>query len=432
MIPAESRHSTTLAQSIDRAFDRATGYDAGAQPPDQNEEPQVVARRRRKGKARAVIVSEDEEEEEGSAPARVSTDARSSHEAPAVLEPAGSAPSYPPTGGGFLPMELDQDDYGAAPPPQPQGPPTSIPAAPAPGGFLVEGPDASSLSPFNQELEPARSLGGFFPSLISDSDAFALPTPPRPGRIALSRIPAALRELGVPRGSDRDIMELFEEVAEEDLEGYRSVQREKFVEALEVLLGEEDFEDTTEILTGDAAEKAGTVATAGQSLRMTRMSTRANPSESSQQMAEARRDRAKIEEQDFADDGLSSGSEVSADFSTDEGEMEERRPASVRKAPKTTSKAHKKRAKYDPRSSLSRETISGASDTFDLFFGGSPQLALPRKDRAIGLAELQRACRDLKERISDEELIEMLEFAAGANSPVKLDHFARILVELRL
>ncbi|GAA6017527.1 hypothetical protein JCM11491_006854 [Sporobolomyces phaffii] len=478
----------SVVHKIERAFDRAVGYEPPA--PDPAEQT-AAARRRRKGKGKARAIVPDDEEDDPVEMAQVASVGGGflpdPSDAPSQAEPAARGggggggflpePSDNDSGGGFLvdadpgtfsggfmPMETDSIDYtssggggggGGFLPDDSQFPePTSLPPNTfgGGGGFLLPTTNFDAFTP--SSFDPTMT-GGFLPQLPDlnfDVDSLALPTPPRPARIPLSRLPGALRDLGVPRGSEKEVMEMFGEVAsdDEDVEGGKSVRRERFIEALEVLLagddGEDDENDSNEdeYRDGQEDEELRSPPARRRSTRTTRQSTRANPVQSPGEDTGGKSGDdhenlgdGEVKEMDFAQaDELSSESEDSAEPSTDddddgdEGKKRDNKGSKSRKA--TSTKTKNKRHKYDPRARVSKDKIAAASDSFDLFFEGSPQLSLPQGNRAIGLAELQRACRVLKEKLSDQDLIEMLEFAAEGKGLVDLESFARVLIETRL
>ncbi|GAA5899788.1 uncharacterized protein JCM6883_005988 [Sporobolomyces salmoneus] len=477
-----------LIKRIDAAFDKATGYEGG------QEQTEVLSpeerRRRRKGKARMIIPDDDEEDEEevemqaitsiepqvgtssvgggflldpidaseqsgGGAGGFMQDDSSMNQPFPDDGQGGTTTAAF---GGGFMPMETDVTDSathtgggggGFFPEEQPfanfsAGAPNALPSGSGGGGFFPSTTLTDGYDP--QPFDPTVS-GGFLPQLpdvdFGGIDSLTLPTPPRPTRIPLSRVSRALRDLGVPRGSEREVLEMFEEVASDDenAEGGKSVRRERFIEALEVLLDEQEEEGGSE--GGDEynnedgengegeEEGARSPPSRRRSTRNTRRSTRANLIQDSEEEEEEAADQ-ELKETDFAE--FSSESEESADPSSeDDGDLDNTKSgkAKARKG-NTSTKGKSKKLKYDPHSKISKDKIAAASDTFDLFFESSPQLSLPQDARKIGLAELQRACRVLKEKFTEDDLTEMLEFAAEGTGLVDLEGFARILVETRL
>ncbi|GAA5981684.1 hypothetical protein JCM5350_000454 [Sporobolomyces pararoseus] len=489
MMASKDAHSR-LIERIDRAFDRAVGYEGGQEQTLQQREQEAAERRRkRKGKARAIVPDDEEEEEEQAQPPMeevVAAGGTSSGGGGGGFLPdptqAGASASagggffvddsftQPTAGAGFmtdaddgtlasfagrgegrfLPMETDSNEnaggggggFFAQEPSTNSSNDPSTSLAPSGGGFF---PSTSGFDAYNpgQGLDSTLGSGGFLPQLpnldFGGLDSLALPTPPRPARIPLSRVTGALRNLGVPRGSEREVMEMFEEVASEDenAEGGKSVRRERFIEALEVLLDdkeedveEEEEQEGDEEEYNDGEDRDRSPPNRRRSTRTTRRSTRANPVDDPLDEEEVPNE---LKETDFAE--LSSESEDSAEPSTEDeedGNGKGKTPKTRKAKSSTKGKSKSKKAKYDPRSKISKDKIAAATDSFDLFFEGSAQLSLPQKDRKIGLAELQRACRVLKERFTDEDLTEMLEFAAEGNGLVDLESFARILVETGL
>lgn len=277
-------------------------------------------------------------------------------------------------------------------------------------------------------VDDASDGGGFFPSLpqplpfstSTDLDSLTLPTPPRPSRIPLSRIPQTLRSLGIPRGNDRQIMEMFEEVGSTDEEdnGHgeksKSVRRERFIEALEVLLVDRDDDEGSESEKeeheggdGDEYEEENpTNPTRRRSTRVTRQSARKNPNKQPVHDDEKGGDVGEVDFVDKAgedDDDLSSAS-ASEGEPTSEEEEEEIAKGSKKTRKAGASRSKSKRKRYDPLQPVSKKDLEAASDTFDLFFEDSPQLALGQDARLIGLAELKKVTRVLKEKFTDEDV----------------------------
>lgn len=307
------------------------------------------------------------------------------------------------------------------------------------GGFLPEGnaePDYTNDGGFLALPDVPQQFLGAEPSA---SDLLPLPDPNAPpprDRIALTAIPAALRSLGLHQIGlqGAEVMVLFEEVASDDdeAEGGKSVHRERFKEACQVLLGSDDDDEDDDSDLGDRAEyreaedgqeddfigpgrrrlrrggaEAATAARGALKdeeptrVQPTRKSTRGKAAGAGEQPAAAADEAPTLDAlpPDFEEDDESS-------FGSNSDAEEQ----SVGKGKKGGTKAQTKKGKrgrrvaVDPSQPLSHEDLAAASDTFDLFFEESPQLPFAQKDRHISLLELQRACRVLKEKMSDGDV----------------------------
>ncbi|GAA5944065.1 uncharacterized protein JCM15063_004305 [Sporobolomyces koalae] len=471
------RPAVPVADRIDAAFDQAVGYSlaSGDNIHDNTYDLDDTRRRRnRRGLARAIVP--DDEEDATMAPGPESAHPPPDEQFRQAQTPAGGffaetntlqaaseenepvrqaneepALSY---AGGFLPMEDDPgysftfNPGGGGFLPEPTFSHDEDPVlAPPSGGFFPPTDDGalSHSNVYNPPLSTVPTGRGFLPPLPSfDLESVSLPTPPRPRRIPIARVPAALRHLRIPRSSTREVIEMFEEVAsdDEDVEGGKSIRRERFKEALEILLEDDDEDDNNDDVDFDQDisdannddlgsdaygagkqddnETKGPSRTSRPTTRATRRSTRANPTrESADDSAGQAKATDRADESDFLDDHLASGSESSdASFSAGDNEEESR-----------------KKRKKPPRSSTSRKRKgdpAAAMDSFELFFDASPQLDLPPESRVIGLAELQRACRVLKEKFTDQDLLEMLEVAGNKTGLVDLESFSQILAETRI
>ncbi|GAA5984566.1 hypothetical protein JCM10908_003402 [Rhodotorula pacifica] len=387
-------------------------------------------------------------------------------------------PAADASGGGFLPYDAGGDyDGGGGFLPEPSEAGGFFPDHDAgdtsAGGFLPvpESMTAAEATAMQQDLDFA-SAGGFLPlpdvpagflpddapSRPKEDDLLPLPDPNAPSppdRIALTSIPAALRSLGLHRVGlqGAELMALFEEVAsdDEDAEGGRSVQRERFREACRALLGSDDEEEDEEederdeyredALSADEdlqgagrrRLRRGANVKAEQPTRVqpSRRSTRANPIKDEEAATPMATEKAALNAlpDDFEDEeeesSFASGSEGEGGFSQS-GKPNSKKVSRQKKGRKGG------RRSIDPSQPLSAKDLAAASDTFDLFFEESPQLPFPQKDRQISLLELQRACRVLKEKMTDGDLNEMLEYAARSKGSVNLEAFARILLETGL
>ncbi|TKA52355.1 hypothetical protein B0A53_04824 [Rhodotorula sp. CCFEE 5036] len=488
--------------AIDNAFD------AAAASPDM---PTADEPRRRRQRA---VVRDDEEED----------DDEEMMEAVEIADPDAASSAHA-GGGGFLPepaeaggfMPLDDDAAtGGGFLPDPTTAPTEssgggfllpdpadhdgggggfLPEPTEGGGFFPEGDDAAGggggflpvpdsmtaaeADQMQQDLDFA-SAGGFLPlpdvpasfNTESNDDNLLLPlpdpnAPPPPDRIALTAIPTALRSLGLHRVGlqGAELMALFEEVASDDdeAEGGKSVQRDRFREACQVLLGSDDDAEEDEDERDDYRDepampvddddlqgagrrrlRRGAALKVEEPTRVqpSRRATRAHPipNEAEEGSAPPTTEEGVALEalpDDFEEDDDEDGSPFASDpDGEEEDEYDGPSSKSGQSGSKTAQKQQKKgkrgRRAIDPAQPLSPRDIAAAADTFDLFFEESPQLAFPQKERNISLLELQRACRVLKEKMTDGDLNEMLEYAARSKGSVDLDAFARILLETGL
>ncbi|ORY88357.1 hypothetical protein BCR35DRAFT_330226 [Leucosporidium creatinivorum] len=417
-----------LASRINKAFDEAIN---GPSP----------AAGAAKKKSRKMVIPDDEEDDEEQPIASASA----SHDTAALVEPGGwiaegdgagqdyggggflldnDAAMASGGGGGFSPVDdglgggggflLDDNtpiDYTTA-----GGFLPDLDAPPAGGGFLLDDDmnGGGGFLPDLPELPPLPDL----PSLDNDD----LPAPQPPSRIPLKAIPAALDALSLP-GDSHDLITLFREVASEDEDGVASVRREKFIEACSVLLGDEDddSEDGKPTSDDDSEEEAYVEEGASKSRRRipTRRSTRANPVKDDSVPAAM--------ELDLAD-------EDSEPYDSDDSDIEIIGPSSSKKgkgkakATKGKAPARRKKARV-----LSKAEMQEAEDTFELFFEGGLQVG-KTKDKVIGLAELERVTRVLNEKMTEDEMREMLEYAtrdnpAGAGGAVDFTAFTKVLAE---
>lgn len=346
---------------------------------------------------------------------------------------AFDAPSGGGGGGGFLPEPTEGGGF------FPEG-------GDAGGGFLPV-PDsitAAEANQMQQDLDFA-SAGGFLPlpdvpasfnTESNDDNLLPLPdpnAPPPPDRIALTAIPTALRSLGLHRVGlqGAELMALFEEVAsdDEEAEGGKSVQRDRFREACQVLLGSDDEKEDDderdeyrdepvddEDLQGAGRRRLrrGAALKAEKPTRVqpTRRATRAHPipNEEEGPAPSTTEEGAALEAlpDDFEEDDdegspFASGSDGEEE-DEDDGPSPKGGQSGSKTAPKQQKKGKRGRRAIDPTQPLSPRDIAAASDTFDLFFEESPQLAFPQKERNISLLELQRACRVLKEKMTDGDV----------------------------
>ncbi|GAA6030826.1 hypothetical protein JCM8097_008895 [Rhodosporidiobolus ruineniae] len=333
------------------------------------------------------------------------------------------------------------------------------------GGFLPSASDddgdASFELPTPAPLTHAAALSSPSSAAFPSTSALPLPSAP-PDRIPLAYIPSALRQLGLTSAglAEAELLSLFEDVAsdDEDAEGGKSVRRERFREACEVLMQDlgSDVEEGDEVEEGGAEEYRDDEEDDVPVVRRRRGPTRATRSSTRRAAAKGKKPAAVVDDDEEEEDGAEGVKE--RDFGGEGGflpgdEEEEDEAASDEEdsdasaesedsdgaALPSVSSSSKKRSSAPGRSRSSRASrpltardLADAADSFDLFFVGSLQEGKPRGERTIGLMELQRAARVLKEKIGDGELNEMLEYAARSEGKVGLKQFARILVETGL
>lgn len=366
----------------------------------------------------------------------------------------GFLPEDPNAGGGFLPEEPEVGG-GFLPEPQTGTAGPGEPGTAGEGGFLLDDDpalaggflpvpaniSAADVSEMRHDLDFAAE-GGFLPlpdvpqGFMPDSDSgLPLPEPganPPPDRIALNAIPAALRRLGLHQVGlqGTELMALFEEVAsdDEDATGGKSVRRERFREACEVLLGSDDeagedsdvdeYRDDADVADDNLQEpgrrrlrKGATKAEAPTRVQPARRSTRAHP----QPEGEGAATPTTVDEMDFgaALDALPDEEDEDGHGSYGSASDEEDTAATRGKSGgKGAKKSRRGRRTIDPSQPLSDRDLAAASDTFDLFFEDSPQLPFAQKDRYISLLELQRACGVLKEKMSEGDVSRSIDSAA--------------------
>ncbi|BGP34803.1 hypothetical protein JCM10296v2_006627 [Rhodotorula toruloides] len=492
--PRPSASSSSASRANRRLALIDAAFDAAVSP---SHTPHSDARPPPRKKAKKAVVLDDEEGEDDemelvvgdAAAGGVNLGGGFLPEPPAkdFAGGGGFLPEDDTGGGGFLPEDSGADLGGGFLPEPPANADTQLSGVDTGGGFLLDDfskeggflplpppPLAGSGDPMAVDYSastsaaggggflpdpPAEfsSAGGFLPDPSASDPFLTLPTPvPPPSRIPLTSIPPALRSLGLHRLglAGADLMALFEEVAsdDEDAEGGRSVRRERFREACEVLMGDTDEEDGSEEEYRDEEEdeeeegksrrrlrRAGepTISVAADDegndapkLRRqpARRSTRANPLPEDEDVS-AKDFGAALDA--LPDDSESSLSEAATDSEDDVSGS----AAAAKKKGKSPAKSKGKKPRRGRRGNpndITAEDVVAAEDTFDLFFEESPQSVLPKRERGIGLMELQRACRVLKEKMTDGDLNEMLEYAGRSKGLVDLESFARILVETGL
>ena len=362
-----------------------------------------------------------------------------------------TAPTESSGGGFLLPDPADHDGGGGGFLPEPTEGGGFFPEGGDAGGGFLPVPDsitAAEANQMQQDLDFA-SAGGFLPlpdvpasfnTEFNDDNLLPLPdpnVPPPPDRIALTAIPTALRSLGLHRVGlqGAELMALFEEVAsdDEEAEGGKSVQRDRFREACQVLLGSDDDAEEDEDERDDYRDepampvddddlqgagrrrlRRGAALKVEEPTRVqpTRRSTRAHPIPDEERGAAPSATTEGTALEALPDDFEEDDEEGSPFASGSDGEEEDEYggpslkggQSGLKSAPKQQKKGKRDRRAIDPTQPLSPGDIAAASDTFDLFFEESPQLAFPQKERNISLLELQRACRVLKEKMTDGDV----------------------------
>ncbi|GAA5968543.1 hypothetical protein JCM11641_007672 [Rhodosporidiobolus odoratus] len=494
-LSANSPASKRLAR-IDNAFNSAVGYgDVGLNQADTS---RMSAKT--KGKRKAVVPDDEEDAAEDDEMEMVASTAQ-----PSTL---GMEVDAQPLGGGFLPedqgaggflpeldsstggnflAETDTTSGGGFFPSEPLDAggflPLPLPDEQA-GGFLPDeqaGGCLPDLSDSTMHDSPSFATARGFLSCALPGDAFAfsggflpdelptpapltnadkLPTPPPllppPDRIPLSSVPSALRQLGLHKAGlpAVELLELFEDVASDDEEmGGKSVRRERFREACEVLMQESDDE-------GDEGEGEDEVAEGGeyrdevedqeeQPAGRRRRPTRTTRSTAAAAAARStRRSGPVVDDDENGEEGLDDqdkdfGAQLD-DLPSDSADSGEATSDSDNSAGTSRSNKAKGKKPAAPRGKgkgqrkrgeeivLTVQDLADAEDTFDLFFVDSAQEGIKRGQKTIGLAELQRACRVLKEKMGEGDLNEMLEYAGKSKGKVDLEAFARILAETGL
>ncbi|BGP19458.1 hypothetical protein JCM10213_006278 [Rhodosporidiobolus nylandii] len=490
--PAPSASSSSRLSRIDSAFNAAVGY---SDPSTSHGSNGSRLSAKQKGKRRAVVPDDEEDDEGDEEMELVAGGEPGGFMPPDGMEldrhAGGFLPDQEQGGGGFLLDGASEGGGGFLPEPPVDGgigggflPEDGssgggfLPDPPAfdgGGGFLPEDSTMHDLPPPPSAFASAlpgdafSTAGGFLPASDDDLSTLALPTParlthaaslpsppsiPPPERIPLDKIPAALKRLGLTRAGlpANELLELFEDVAsddEEDAGGGKSVRRERFREACEVLLagmdsgeesgGEEDGEGEYHASASDGEEvEREEPARRRRSTRTTRASTRAARAEAGDVEAEGDEGGGGgfVKEQDFGaqldalpDESSSSYGGTSA--SDGEGSRLKTSAASASKAKAKKGKG-KRRPPRGDEVTLTPRDLADAADSFDLFFVDGPQATMAREARSIGLMELQRAARVLGEKMGEGDLNEMLEYAGRSKGKVDLENFARILVETGL
>ncbi|KAI5477660.1 hypothetical protein MNV49_006046 [Pseudohyphozyma bogoriensis] len=289
-----------------------------------------------------------------------------------------------------------------------------------PGGFL---PDSSTGF---DTYDPSQG-GGFLPEPTSyfSANIPPLPSPPplppkNADRIPLHKIPAALEALHIPSRS-HELMQMFKDVAEADEEGVESVSKEDFVRACKVLVDSDDEDEEEE---GEDEEKEESDESEGyqeesevkqRRRRPPTRSTRSNPVG----MEKGKGKAVELDDDVLMDLGeLASESEASAEDSDDsdaevgggrstKGKGKKGGAGAKGKGGKGKATG-KRRGRKDRDRVLTFEEMEEARDTFELFFEGSDQLGA-KGYKAIGVAELRRVAGFLNEKITEDELQEMLD-----------------------
>ncbi|KAM0752146.1 hypothetical protein T439DRAFT_379256 [Meredithblackwellia eburnea MCA 4105] len=437
---ASDEPSESQLQRIAVAFDRATG---AASQPTHPELTRKAKRRRRN------LLSDDEEDEVFEMVASVQTGGSGERVAPPTQPvPGGFLMEEEQQPGGFLVADIEPAPGGFIPSfEKPPGGGAFLADVEMGGGFIDEDdsfPVAGGFIPEESETQPGGFIhddegggGGFFldttdySANLIDPTAFGIgfgasadlpqlqqPTPPN--RILLKDIPRALDALNLPSDS-HELLQLFADAASDDEDGEATVSRERFTEACAALMVSDDEghdevqdEEDEEEKEDNSSDSDVYIQEAAPRRNAPRRSTRSNPNPEGS-------DSTKLEEI-----VIESSSEESAE---DSDEAEALRSRKGKGKPRETKKDKKGKGRARDRV-LTQEELKEAEDTFELFFEGSLQKSKPGgRPRTIGLGELKNAAAFLNEKLSDEELVEMLEYAARSGGVVDLAAFTRVISE---
>ncbi|KAK4698487.1 hypothetical protein P7C70_g7788, partial [Phenoliferia sp. Uapishka_3] len=304
---------------------------------------------------------------------------------------------------------------------------------PQAGGFILDDTEPSAGGFILDDATFDESLLEPLPPFQFDDSAPAPPQiAPTATRIPLKSIPEALISLNLPSDS-HDLLSLFADVASDDEEGVLSVSRERFVEACNVLLGSdtegEQIGSEEEEEEEEKEESGESDAYVEEDAPMRRIptrsrATRANPGPTSL-------DKGKGKAIVVGELVLSSSEEESAVDSDNEGGGTSGR-SSKSKAKKGTTPKGKGKGKGKGKKErkgrvLNEEELKEAEDSYELFFEGSSRAG--KKGRSIGLGELKNVAALLNEKLSDEDLLEMLEYAGRNGGVVDLAAFTNLLAE---
>ncbi|KAK4057404.1 hypothetical protein OIO90_001473 [Microbotryomycetes sp. JL221] len=319
------------------------------------------------------------------------------------------------SGGGFMPEE-DGGTMGA-------------------GGFLPGDTDMPELPPL-PDLPPV-------PATLDSAALAESEKTTTVDRISLHKIPDALRQLDLPTDS-KDLMDLFREVASDD----ETVSRERFFEACATLMADDEDDDDQrssdessrgykdEDSDDDSDDGTGKLKTTGSRLRRkndatvseprqppARRSTRANPAKDVEQTANAAIERARTREGDDVGEAEERAFDSDEDDAATGASVSSKKAAGGKGARSGRSKIKLKQARK-----LNAQEVRDAQDTYELFFEGDGRPG-DAKDKVLTLADLQRVTRLLKEDMSEDDLQEMLEYAARERGQVDIEAFTKVLAE---
>ncbi|KAM0786904.1 hypothetical protein ACM66B_002328 [Microbotryomycetes sp. NB124-2] len=361
------------------------------------------------------------------------------------------------TGGGFMP-DLSAFDGGGG----------FLPEPASAGGFLLD--DVSAFS--------AGQGGGFVPEHQQDDTAMpdlpplpalppipstsattagpptaSKPKPQQPDRISLDKIPQALMQLDLPADS-KDLMDLFREVASDD----ETVSRDRFFEACAALMPDDDDDDndssSTSSSQGYRDEERGTsdeddvvnrkrrsklkrsdgtaVSSTSRQQRSAptpRRSTRANPAGDEEETAQAAIAKARTRDVDDDDEALFVDEDGRGDLDVGMGSSTNSKITLSKKGrAAAASGGSKGKFKLKQPRKLTADEMRDAEDTYELFFEGDGRTGHAR-DKILTLTDLQRVTKLLKKEMPEEDLHEMLEYAARDRGKVDLAAFTKVLAE---
>ncbi|SCZ97210.1 BZ3500_MvSof-1268-A1-R1_Chr4-2g07062 [Microbotryum saponariae] len=462
LTPAQSR-------SINRAFDLAAS-------PSSTTIAQTSSSSRNKKRSRTTIESSTENEGEDEYDMAIGPSGTSNSRNDATTENGWQG-----GGGGFLPEGEEADQVNGA-------------TATTGGGFIVEDDDraASTISPyygggggggfiaedsemvdaggggFLPEPEDVPPLGGGFvpedddegiselpdlpdlPSLSNSNDTTLPPPKYSTNLIPLRSIPVAIASLNLP-ASEKDLVDLFSDVAVPNEEGVECVAKERFVEVCKAFMAGMDDEDEDKSpasddeddYEGDAYEDRDESVKPSRR-RSNRRSTRANYVQDDEPLAPL--------PEDFAPEDDDDDDDEESDFEDLNGSASKGKVTASAKQSKGKGKARTTKAeKRDPNRELSKQKVEEALDTFELFFEGSVDKR-PLKDRAIAMHDLERVARLLNEDLPEDDVSapacrdggsysltlgsvrclqirEMWDYAASTRGVVDLEAFARVLAQ---
>ncbi|EGG00813.1 uncharacterized protein MELLADRAFT_117959 [Melampsora larici-populina 98AG31] len=265
------------------------------------------------------------------------------------------------------------------------------------GGFIAMDEDEGGGG-FIADDEPAQQ-GGFVTEDREGSVHKETPNPQSVSRdaIPVESIPEALKILGLPY-KDSDILQVFEQAAssDEDESGSRRqwVRRRQFTRVCAALMADPGS------VTGD--QDGGEEVASGSDVSFVASTSRNKRRKNGKSKSTSKSDHNSTDDESFIPPS----------------ESEARTTGTARSKPTRGSRA-KKGEDIDNRNVL---------ETFQLFFPESD-----KKDRtAITFPDIRRITEELGEKMTDDEIQEMLEYASGTkDSCVDLPAFERVLMDIK-